>query len=331
MTHARIAQLVEALGGVVRGDVADISASAVSSLDESAPDRIAIYIDGRYRSDLGSARPLVVLTDASHSRHVAQAGHPAWIHPDPMDALAGLIDRLHPAVPITAPGWNPDRGAWICATARIPEDVIIGPGCVIHDGVTLGASTCIGPHAVVEPDCSIGANCTLGASCFIGRNTIVGKRSHVGEGAVIGSSGFGLRPQDGRHVPIRHVGTVRIGDDVSIGSRSVVARATLGTTIVGSGTHIDAQVQIGHNVRIGRDCVIAAQAGIAGSSTVGDGVMIGGQAGIADHVTVGNGARIAAQSGVIGNVPAHETWEGTPAMPRWKWLRLVATLTRKGQ
>jgi UDP-3-O-[3-hydroxymyristoyl] glucosamine N-acyltransferase len=127
------------------------------------------------------------------------------------------------------------------------------------------------------------------------------------------------------------VGGVEVGDDVSIGPRCVVARATLGSTRIGSGSRIDAQVHIGHNVRIGRSCVLAAQVGIAGSAIVGDGVTIGGQAGVADHVSIGDGARVAARSGVAGNVDAGITVEGYPAMERWRWLRLVASLTRDAE
>jgi UDP-3-O-[3-hydroxymyristoyl] glucosamine N-acyltransferase len=158
----------------------------------------------------------------------------------------------------------------------------------------------------------------------IGANVSIGPRS------VVGADGFGLDAAHGELTPepLPHVGSVDVGDDVSLGASVVVARGTLGTTSIGRGTKVDAQVQIGHNVRIGRGCVICAQVGLGGSARVGDGVWIGGQAGIADHCRVGDRARLAAQSGVIGDVPADAVFGGTPAVPHATWMRGAAELNR---
>jgi UDP-3-O-[3-hydroxymyristoyl] glucosamine N-acyltransferase len=331
MTTTTLELLVRELGGTLSGRPGDRAPAGVGPLAEAGPAEVAPYLDGRYREHLARSRALVVLTDEHRASHVTDAGRTAWIHPDPASALAALVDRWHPP-PEPEPPLTPDErsGAWISANASVHPSVVLGPGCAIHAGARLGADVRVGEHAVVERDVRVGPRCRLRAGCWVGASRL-GAGVDVGQGAVLGAEGFGLRLSGGRLLPVRHVGGVEVGDDVSIGPRCVVARATLGSTRIGSGSRIDAQVHIGHNVRIGRSCVLAAQVGIAGSAIVGDGVTIGGQAGVADHVSIGDGARVAARSGVAGNVDAGITVEGYPAMERWRWLRLVASLTRDAE
>lgn len=323
--------IVDELGGSIQGEKPADEPQGVASLEDAAERDVAPYVDGRYRSHLLATRALLVLTDPQRAAAVVQAGRTAWVHPHPIEALCALIDRFHPAPVMGQPDFHAHRGAWIARDALLGPGVSVGAGCVIHAGVRLGQGTRVAEHAVVEPGVITGPNCVLGAACWLGHRTTLGARVTLAQGVVVGSAGFGLRNQEGRFYPIRHVGGVRIGDDVSLGPRTVVARGTLSDTVIGPGTRVDAHVQVGHNVTVGENCVIAAQAGIAGSSTLGDSVMVGGQAGIADHVHIGDGARIAARSGVIGDVPAGETWEGYPAMPRWKWLRAMARLSGRGE
>jgi UDP-3-O-[3-hydroxymyristoyl] glucosamine N-acyltransferase len=331
MTTLPLSQIVSDLGGEIRGPSADGAPKGVAPPDEAGEDRIALYLDRRLRPALAGARPLVVLTDESRAQDVLEAGLSAWVHPEPEQALAGLVDILHPPLHTSRPPFDPERGVWVDEASIIGRGASLGAGCVIHAHARIGDGTRIGEHAVIAAGAALGEQCDVGAGAWIGPSTSIGDRTIIGPGAVVGSEGFGLRPSEGSWIPVRHVGTVLVGDDVSIGARSVVARGTLGSTRVGSGTRIDAHVQIGHNVRIGERCAIAAQAGIAGSTVVGDGVMIGGQAGLADHVTVGDGARIAAKAGVPSDVPAGATVEGSPAQERWKWLRMIALLKRQAE
>jgi UDP-3-O-[3-hydroxymyristoyl] glucosamine N-acyltransferase len=142
----------------------------------------------------------------------------------------------------------------------------------------------------------------------------------------IGSDGFGYVQRDGQHVKIPHVGRCLIEDDVEIGANTTIDRGSIDDTVIGAGTKIDNLVQIGHNVRIGKGCLIMGQAGIAGSVRVEDGCMILGQVGISGHNTIGKGARVAAQAGVFGDIPAGETWSGYPARPHKEALRAQAAL-----
>jgi UDP-3-O-[3-hydroxymyristoyl] glucosamine N-acyltransferase len=148
----------------------------------------------------------------------------------------------------------------------------------------------------------------------------------VHSGARIACDGFGYVFREGRHEKIPHVGGCVIEDDVEIGANSTIDRGSIDDTVVGAGTKIDNLVHIGHNVRIGRLCLIMAQVGIAGSSRVGDGVILAGQVGLSGHLEVGDGARLGAQAGVFGNVPAGESWSGYPARPHREALRAHAAL-----
>jgi UDP-3-O-[3-hydroxymyristoyl] glucosamine N-acyltransferase len=137
----------------------------------------------------------------------------------------------------------------------------------------------------------------------------------------IGQDGFGFLPGARGHLKIPQIGRVIVQDDVDIGANSTIDRGSNRDTVLGEGTKIDNLVQIGHNVVIGRHCLIAGNVGISGSTTIGDFVMIGGGAGVRDNVTIGSGARIAGASQVAGDVPAGESWGGFPAVPVDQWMR----------
>jgi UDP-3-O-[3-hydroxymyristoyl] glucosamine N-acyltransferase len=156
--------------------------------------------------------------------------------------------------------------------------------------------------------------------------TVIGQRVRAHSGSVLGSDGFGYLFKDGEHSRIPHVGRCIIGNDVEIGANTTIDRGSIDDTSIGDGTKIDNLVQIGHNVRVGRLCLIMAQVGIAGSARIGDGCVLAGQAGIGGHITIGSGARIAGQAGVFGDVPPGETWSGYPARPHRESLRATGAL-----
>lgn len=221
----------------------------------------------------------------------------------------------------------------IHAAAHVDPSAILGPGCNIGAG------------AVIEAGARLGARCTVGANAVVGRNVEIGDDSHIGmctslshcrigdrvrlhPGVRIGQDGFGFAPDPKGHVKVPQLGRVIIGNDVEIGANSTVDRGSGPDTVIGDGTWIDNLVQIGHNVNMGRGCIMAGQAGISGSTHVGDFVAIGGQVGLAGHLKIGSGARIGAKSGVMNDVPAGESWFGIPAMPLKFFFRRHATLTK---
>ena len=150
----------------------------------------------------------------------------------------------------------------------------------------------------------------------------------VHPGCRIGQDGFGYVSNAKGHMKVPQVGIVVIHDDVEIGANTCIDRGGIRNTVIGEGSKIDNLVQIGHNVQIGKNCIIVAMSGISGSVTIEDFAVLAGAVGIAPHAVIGKGAVIAARSGVIGDVPAGETWGGYPARPRTQWLREQVALGR---
>lgn len=218
-------------------------------------------------------------------------------------------------------------GALVHSTAHLEGGVTVDPGAVIGPRAEIGAGTIIGATAVVGPDVRIGRDGLVGAGSTVS-NALIGDRVTIHPGCRIGQDGFGYQLTAGRHAKIPQVGRVIIQDDVDIGAGCTIDRGAMGDTVVGEGTKIDNLVQIGHNVRIGRHCIIVAQTGISGSVTLEDWVVLGGQVGIADHLTIGEGAQIGASSGLMHDVPAGAKWVGAPAKPAREFFREVSALRR---
>jgi UDP-3-O-[3-hydroxymyristoyl] glucosamine N-acyltransferase len=245
----------------------------------------------------------------------------------PMEALLSLLPHFFRA-PKAPRGIHPT--AVIGQGVRLDADVSSGPYVVIGDAAMIGRGTIIGPHCVVGPGVEIGESCHLVGAVTVYSGSRLANRVTIHAGACIGSDGFGyVQRDDGsgmRHLKIPHVGRCLIEDDVEIGANTTIDRGSIDDTVVGAGTKVDNLVQIAHNVRVGRACLIMAQVGIAGSVRVEDGAMLLGQVGVSGHHTVGKGARLAAQAGVFGDIPAGETWSGYPARPHKEALRAQAAL-----
>jgi UDP-3-O-[3-hydroxymyristoyl] glucosamine N-acyltransferase len=217
--------------------------------------------------------------------------------------------------------------AQIDPTARLEASVTVDPLAVIGARAEIGTGSLIGPGAVIGPDVRIGRQCTVGAHASI-LHALIGDRVIIHPGVRIGQDGFGFLPSPQGHQKIPQTRRVIVQDDVEIGANTSIDRGATRDTIIGEGTKIDNLVQIGHNVSIGRHCLIVSQVGISGSVTVGDFAMLGGQVGIADHMTIGEGAMLGAKAGVMSNVPAGGRWGGFPAEPAIDWKRGQAIVRR---
>lgn len=223
--------------------------------------------------------------------------------------------------------------------AGAPGNNVIDPTAVIEDGAEIEAGAVVGPEARIGRGARIAAGAVIGYRVAIGRGTyigpgasvthaLVGDRVILHAGVRVGQDGFGFAMGPQGHLKVPQIGRVIIQDDVEIGANTCIDRGALKDTVIGEGTKIDNLVQIGHNVVIGRHCVIVGQVGISGSTELGDFVVIGGQAGCVGHIKVGAGAQIAGASHVKDDVPPGAVLAGTPARPFKVWAREVAALNR---
>jgi UDP-3-O-[3-hydroxymyristoyl] glucosamine N-acyltransferase len=221
----------------------------------------------------------------------------------------------------------PPQDRAVHQTAKIGQGVAIGPGAVVGADAQIGDGTRLGAHCVIGRGVVIGRSCEIGAHAVIGF-AYLGDHVILQPGVVIGAAGFGYSSGSDGHMKIPQLGRVLIQDRVEIGANSAVDRAALGDTVIGEGTKIDNLVQIGHNTRIGRHCVIAGQVGISGSVVLGDFVAVGGKVGIADHVRIGDRARLAGLSGVTRDLDGGRDYGGIPARPVREWHREMAHLAK---
>jgi UDP-3-O-[3-hydroxymyristoyl] glucosamine N-acyltransferase len=249
---------------------------------------------------------------------------------EPYRAFVDIAQRLFPHA-LRPSSLFETRDAAIIATvhpsARLERGVTIDPGAVIGPGAEIGAGTLIGSGAVIGPHVRIGRECAIGAHCSI-THALIGDRVIIHPGCRIGQDGFGYLMGASGHIKVPQIGRVIIQDGVEIGANSTIDRGAMRDTVIGEGTKIDNLVQIGHNVTVGRNCVLASQTGISGSAIIEDGVIMGGQAGIADHITIGEGSALGAKSGVMHDIPQGARWVGIPAKPIKQFFREVAAVER---
>ena len=243
---------------------------------------------------------------------------------DPDLALAQVLKMFEPEPPRCEAGVH--STAVVDSTAVIGATAAVGAGCYIGPGVVIGTGTKLYPNVTVLDDTRIGSQTVIWSGTVIRERCSIGNCCIIHPNVTIGSDGFGYRPSpDGRGmVKIPQIGTVEIGDGVEIGAGSSVDRGKFSATSIGDGTKIDNLVQIAHNCKLGRSCVMAGQSGLAGSVTLGDGVMMGGGARVNDHVTVGSGVRIGGNAGVVSDVAPGKTLLGMPADDHRQTLRLWA-------
>ncbi len=317
------ATIADAVGGQLIGDPS-VCVARVAALDRATGTDLSFLGVAKYAPLFTASRAGVVLVSAELADTPGTV--PARIIvAKPQEALLTLLPRFH-HMPRATPGVHPT--AVLGADVLLGQNVSIGPHVVIDDGARIGEGAIVRAHCTIGAGVELGDHVQLFPSVTLYSGSRLGNRVILHSGVRIGSDGFGYVQRDGHHVKIPHVGRCILEDDVEIGANTTIDRGSIDDTVIGAGTKIDNLVQIGHNVRIGRLCLIMSQAGISGSVRIEDGVMILGQVGVAGHCTIGKGARIAARGGVFGDVPAGETWSGYPARPHRQSLRAQAALLK---
>lgn len=320
MTLEELARLVD---GRARG-AADVTVRDVAPLDDAGPDDLGLLADRRYLDRVPESRAGALLV-STELEDALPEGCAYVAVKDARAALVAVLERFHP---------EPEPREGIHPTAILGRGVAVGSGvrvdayAVIEKGATLADRCRIGPHAVVGEGSRVGESSVLHAHATLYPGTVLGRHVVVHSGARLGVDGFGYAMVDGTFRKIPQVGRCVVADDVEIGANTCIDRGSIGETRVGPGSKLDNLVQLGHNVRVGRDCAMAGQVGVAGSTRIGDRVVVGGQAGLAGHVEIGDGAQISAQAGVIGDVEAGGTVTGYPARDLRTYLRATAHFLR---
>jgi UDP-3-O-[3-hydroxymyristoyl] glucosamine N-acyltransferase len=313
MPAVPLSQIVSFVSGRYSGP--DCAVVGVAPLSEATGHHISFLSNPKYAAQLETTNAAAVLV-----ANDLEGDSPKWIRvANPYYAMATTVARFfaHRPRPVgisphasIAKSAKLGNGVAVGAFTSIEEDVEIGDGAIVYPNVTIEPGVTIGENTIIYPQVSIYYACRIGRRCII----------H--SGVVIGADGFGFATDDaGTHHKIPQVGIVRIEDDVEIGAGTTIDRAALGETVVGEGTKIDNLVQIGHNVRVGKRCLLVAQVGIAGSTELGDAVQVGGQSGFAGHLKIGDRVRVYSKSAVFEDVPEGVWVRGIPAVSQREYVR----------
>lgn len=298
----------------------------VCSIETAGADDVCFFYDKKNKALAEKIRAKACITTAELASYVP-SGVIVLISENPklsfIELVSAFYDEFKPQPVI-------EETAAIAKTAKIGKNCYIGHGAVIGDNVVIGDNCIIEANVVIAQGCQIGNNCRIANNASIAY-CLMGNDCYIYTGARIGQDGFGFSVVDGRHKRIPQIGRVIIGNDVEVGANTCIDRGALDDTIIGDGCRIDNLVQVAHNDKIGRYCILVSQTGIAGSCTFGDYVVCGGQTGFADHLNVGSGAQIGAQSGVMRDIEPGAIVMGTPTVPFKDFMRQVAFLQKNSK
>jgi UDP-3-O-[3-hydroxymyristoyl] glucosamine N-acyltransferase len=320
MPAVSIGEIVDLVGGEYAGH-RDLPIASVASLASAKSDQLSFLSNRKYAAELAATKAGAVLVPRKLEGDDAR-----WIRvDDPYFAFARIMTRWFSNRPLPK-GISPK--AIVAESARLGSEVAIGHFAVIGENVVVGNNVTIFQGVSVDAGSSIGDDCIVYPNVVIYDGTRIGKRCIIHAGVVIGSDGYGFATHGGKHHKIPQIGIVRIEDDVEIGAGTTIDRAALGETVIGEGTKIDNLVQIGHNVKVGKHCLLVSQVGIAGSTELGDYVAVAGQSGFSGHLKIGNRVQVAAKSAVLDDVADDTKVMGSPAVPFTEFARRHAALKK---
>ena len=305
-TAAQIAGILE---GEVEGNP-EVEVSKLSKIEEGIPESLSFLSNPKYTQYIYTTKASAVIVDKNFKAE--NEINTTLIRVD--DAYKSFSKLLEYYNQVKMNKTGIEQPVFISESANYGENIYIGAFAYISDNVKIGDNVKIYPNVYIGDNVIIANNVTLFSGAKIYSDTQIGDNCVIHSSAILGADGFGFSPNEkGEFIKVPQTGNVIIEDNVDIGAATSIDRATLGSTIIRKGVKLDNQIQIAHNVEIGKNTVIAAQTGIAGSTKIGENCMIGGQVGIAGHLSIGNNVRIQAQSGIGRNVKDNETLQGSPA------------------
>ncbi|MCB9772481.1 MAG: UDP-3-O-(3-hydroxymyristoyl)glucosamine N-acyltransferase [Candidatus Omnitrophica bacterium] len=306
--NKKLSDIAKIVDGKVSGN-ASVVITGLSGIKEAKSGDLTFLANVKYFPLLEKTAASAVIVASG----VETGKIPALIVDNPSLAFSKIAEDFFQGQASTLKGIH--SSAIIGQNVSLGKNVAIGAYAIIEDGVTLGDNTCIYGLSFIGHHTKIGADCLIYPNVTIREKINIGQRVIIHSGTVIGCDGFGFANVKGVNVKIPQIGTVDIGDDVEIGANVSIDRARFDKTVIGEGTKIDNLVQIAHNVRIGKNCIIVSQAGISGSTILEDNVTLAGQAGLVGHITIGKNSIVAAKSGVPNSIPPDSVYWGFPAKP----------------
>jgi len=309
-------ELAKQVGGTVVGDGA-LRLTRVAPLDKAAAGDLTFLTNPRYAKAVAACSASAVLCE----KEILGTAKSFLLSKNPYASLAKIIALFHP-FPAQPAGVQP--GAWVDPGASVDPTASIAPGACVRAGAQVGARSVLYPGAYVGERARVGDDCLLHPNTTVREDCVLGDRVILQPGAVVGSDGFGFAKEGDRYLKIPQVGNVVLEDDVELGANTCVDRAVLGTTRIGRGTKLDNLIQIGHNVVLGENVVMAALSGISGSTQVGNNVVMGGQVGLAGHLKIGDSVTLATRTGVMEDIPAKGVYWGSPSTEMTVEMKNVA-------
>ncbi len=303
------------IAGILEGDVVgnpEAEVSKLSKIEEGTEGSLTFLANPKYTSHIYTTKATVAIVNKSFEPENEIDTTLIKVE-DAYKSFSKLLEYYNQVknnkVGIEQPHYK-------AASANYGENVYIGAFAYIGENVKIGNNVKIFPNVYIGDNVTIGDNTFVFAGAKIYSESIVGNNCVINSGVIIGADGFGFAPNEkGEYNKVPQIGNVILEDFVDVGAATTIDRATLGSTVIRRGVKLDNQIQIAHNVEIGKNTVIAAQTGIAGSTKIGENCQIGGQVGIVGHITIGNNVRIQAQSGIGRNVKDNEVLQGSPALP----------------
>ncbi|RXJ51295.1 UDP-3-O-(3-hydroxymyristoyl)glucosamine N-acyltransferase [Gelidibacter gilvus] len=302
-------QIAEILGGDIIGNP-DVEVSKLSKIEEGTEGSLTFLANPKYKSYIYSTKASITIVNKTFEAEHAITTTLIKVE-DAYKSFSKLLEYYNQA---KLNKFGIEQPSHISKSTTYGEGVYIGAFTYIGDNVTIGDNVKIFPNCYIGDNVKIGDNTILFSGVKVYFDCVIGNNCVINSGVIIGADGFGFAPnENGEYSKVPQTGNVILEDFVDIGAATTIDRATLGSTIIRKGVKLDNQIQVAHNVEIGKNTVIAAQTGIAGSTKIGENCIIGGQVGIAGHIIIGNNVKIQAQSGIGRNVKDDEMLQGSPA------------------